>query len=53
MASHCLRKRESYRQKGKALLKDGKRSEAYECFQKCVDVSPEMALAFIKVRLWC
>ena len=48
-----LRKRDSYRQKGKALLKDGKRSEAYECFQKCVDVSPEMALAFIKVRLWC
>ena len=38
-----------YLTKGKELLKLGKKSEARECFQKCVDVSPEMALAFIKV----
>lgn len=44
------RKRDAYLQKGKALLKDGKKSEAVDCFQKCVDVSPEMALAFIKVN---
>ena len=37
------------RDKGKALLREGKRSEAFDCFQKCVDVSPEMALALIKV----
>ena len=43
------RRRDTYRQKGKALLKEGKKSEAFDCFQKCVDVSPEMALAFIKV----
>ena len=44
------RKRDAYLQKGKALLKEGKKSEAVDCFQKCVDVSPEMALAFIKVN---
>ena len=44
------RKRDAYLQKGKALLKEGKKSEAVDCFQKCVDVSPEMALAFIKVK---
>ena len=35
--------------KGKELLKQGKKSEAHECFQKGVDISPEIALAFIKV----
>ena len=29
-------------------MKDGNKSQAVECFQKCVDVSPEMALALIK-----
>ena len=46
------RKRDAYLQKGKALLKEGKKSEAVDCFQKCVDVSPEMALAFIKVSVY-
>ena len=46
----CLcRKRETYLQKGKALLKEGRKSEANDCFQRCIDVSPEMALALIKV----
>lgn len=31
------------------MLKEGKKSEAVDCFQKSVDVSPEMALALIKV----
>ena len=37
------------RDKGNALLREGKRSEAMDCFQKSVDISPEMALALIKV----
>lgn len=48
----CLRKREMYLQKGKALLKEGKKSGAMDCFQKCVDVTPDMALALIKVSIW-
>ena len=36
------------RDRGKALLKEGKKSQAVDCFQKSVDVSPEMALALIK-----
>ncbi len=43
-----VRRRKSYLQKGKALLKDGRQSEATDCFQRCIDVSPEMAAAFIK-----
>jgi hypothetical protein len=46
---YCSRKRQSYLSKGKELLKQGKKSEAHDCFQKCVDISPEMALSFIKV----
>lgn len=43
------RRRHGYLSKGKALLKEGKTSEARDCFQRCIDVSPEMALAFIKL----
>ena len=43
-------KRKENLQMAKALLNDGKKSEALNCFQRCVDVTPEMALAFIKVR---
>ena len=35
----------------KALLSEGKKSEALNYFQRCVDVTPDMALAFIKVHL--
>ena len=44
-----------YLEKGKAFLVAGKKTEANDCFQKCVNVTPEMALAFIKVahRLPC
>ncbi len=44
------RRRKSYLSKGKELLKQSKKSEANDCFRKCVDISPEMALAFIKVH---
>lgn len=47
--NHMNRRRKSYLEKGKALLAAGKKTDAYDCFQKCVNVSPEMALAFIKV----
>lgn len=49
MYTQLPRRRQSYLEKGKALMKEGKQSEAIDCFQRCVDVSPEMALAFIKV----
>ena len=44
------KRRKEYKEKGRALLREGKRSEAHDCFQKCIDVSPEMAHAFIKVH---
>lgn len=44
-----IRRRQLYLTKGKELLKQGKKSEAHDCFQKGVDISPEMALVFIKV----
>ena len=43
------RRRDSYRKQGKALLKEGKESEARECFQRCVEISPEIASAFINL----
>ena len=46
----CCRRRADYLQRGKELLREGKKSEANDCFQRCVDVSPEMALALIKVH---
>ena len=32
-------------------MKQSKKTEAFDCFRKCVDISPEMALAFIKVHI--
>ena len=49
----CFSKRQAYLLKGKELLKLGKKSEAHECFQKSVNISPEIALAFIKVSMYC
>ena len=45
------RRRKDNLQKGKALLQEGKTSDANSCFQKCVDVTPDMALALIKVSM--
>ncbi|XP_019850771.1 PREDICTED: exonuclease 1-like [Amphimedon queenslandica] len=42
-------RRDSYRKQGKALLKEGKEAEARECFQRCVEISPEIASAFINL----
>ncbi|GFS88349.1 exonuclease 1 [Nephila pilipes] len=40
--------REKTRQRGKELLCEGKIKEARECFQRCVDVTPEMAKKVIE-----
>ncbi|KFM77300.1 Exonuclease 1, partial [Stegodyphus mimosarum] len=40
--------REKTRQRGKELLCEGKTREARECFQRCVDVTPEMARKVIQ-----
>ncbi|KAG2172212.1 hypothetical protein INT43_004753 [Umbelopsis isabellina] len=41
-------RREEYRAKGMEYLRAGDRKKATECFQKCVDVTPEMAYQVIK-----
>ena len=41
--------REENRAKGLALTREGRHSEARECFVKAVDVTPEMAYQLIKV----
>ena len=45
------RARQENKAKGLAFLRAGNRQQALECFQKCVDISPEMALEVIKVLL--
>ncbi|KAM7433475.1 Rad2 nuclease [Porites harrisoni] len=40
--------RQENKAKGLAFLRAGNRQQALECFQKCVDISPEMALEVIK-----
>lgn len=44
-----IRKREENRKLARKYLQEGKKREAWECFTKCVDITPEMARAFIKV----
>ncbi|XP_020899632.1 exonuclease 1 isoform X2 [Exaiptasia diaphana] len=41
--------RQENKAKGLAFLRAGNKTQACECFQKCVDVTPEMALEVIKV----
>ncbi len=40
-------------QKGKDFLRQGQRVEAEKCFQQCVDVTPKMALNWIRVCSFC
>ncbi|RUP44578.1 PIN domain-like protein, partial [Jimgerdemannia flammicorona] len=42
-------RRNENKDKGIALLLEGKWEQAQKCFRKCVDVTPEMAYQFIKV----
>jgi len=47
------RKREENRKNAKEFLRKGMKKEAWECFTRCVDVTPAMARELIKVRyLW-
>eukprot|EP00118_Oscarella_pearsei_P004623 m.20057 g.20057 ORF g.20057 m.20057 type:complete len:628 (+) comp27964_c0_seq1:1398-3281(+) len=36
-------KRKEFRTKGRQYLAEGDRSKAVDCFQKCIDITPEMA----------
>ncbi|XP_022800229.1 exonuclease 1-like [Stylophora pistillata] len=40
--------RQENKAKGLAFLRAGNRQQALDCFQKCVDITPEMALEVIK-----
>ncbi|KAK7505578.1 hypothetical protein BaRGS_00003323 [Batillaria attramentaria] len=42
-------KREMNRKRAAQLLREGKRAEAKECLQRCVDISPQMALELMNV----
>ncbi|GFS11584.1 exonuclease 1 [Elysia marginata] len=42
-------RRELNRKKAAQFLREGKRSEAKECLQKCVDITPQMALNLMNV----
>ena len=44
-----FRSKEAYRKKAAQFLKEGKRTEAEECFQQCIDCTPQMALDVIQV----
>ncbi|XP_071506297.1 uncharacterized protein [Diadema antillarum] len=41
-------RRENYSKKGRQFLREGKASEARDCFVKCINVTPEMALDVMK-----
>lgn len=43
-----FRNRERNRKKAKELLREGKANEARECFQRCVEVTSEMASEVIR-----
>ena len=43
------RRRETYRKKAAQLLREGRRAEARECLQRCVDITPTMALELMNV----
>ncbi|KAK3770564.1 hypothetical protein RRG08_010753 [Elysia crispata] len=42
-------RRELNRKKAAQLLREGKKSEARDCLQKCVDITPQMALNLMNV----
>ena len=45
-----FRRRDIHRKKAKAFLREGKKAEARESLQRCIDVTPEMALQLMKVK---
>ena len=51
LCSCHYRTRQENKAKGLAFLRAGNKQQAVECFQKSVDITPEMALEVIKVHL--
>ena len=45
-----IRSKEIYRKKAAQCLQEGRRNEARECFQRCIECTPKMALDVIKVK---
>lgn len=45
-----LRRRQANLQRGRQLLREGKVSEARDCFNRCVNITPAMAHNLIKVK---
>ena len=43
------RRRRDYKSQGLGHLKNGNRTQALDCFQKSIDITPEMALNVMKV----
>ena len=41
-------RRTQYKSKGMAFLRAGNKKAAMDCFQKCVDITPEMALKLVE-----
>jgi exonuclease-1 len=49
---YCFfRRRKERKEMADAYLQQGNKKKAYECYQQSVDITPTMALQFIKVRL--
>lgn len=39
-----------YRKKAAQCIREGRHNEARECFQRCIECTPKMALEVIKVE---
>lgn len=46
------RRRDETLAKAKQLKAEGRNKDAREMFTRCVDITPELALQFIKVGAW-
>lgn len=49
MTAALVRRREANLRRGRQLLREGKVSEARDCFTRCVNITPAMAHNLIKV----
>ncbi|XP_013394291.1 exonuclease 1-like [Lingula anatina] len=41
-------RRDAYRKKAAQFLREGKKSEARQCLERCIDITPQMALELMK-----
>lgn len=49
LSLYSFRSKDTYRKKAAQLLKEGRANEARECFQRCIECTPKMALEVIQV----